>query len=112
MSGAVYAVAIEVAPEAEARWALWHAEQHMADVLAQPGFRGGRRWRDVEPAQDGWSRYLAHYDADSVEAIEAYRRSGVAARLRADHDDRFGTVTRLSRAVLTSAVERTARPLR
>jgi hypothetical protein len=112
VSGAVYAVVIEVAPEAEARWAPWHADQHMADVLAQPGFRGGRRWRDVEPTTDGWARYVAHYDADSVEAIEAYRRSDVAARLRADHEGRFGTVTRLSRAVLTGAVERPGRGTR
>ena len=109
MSGTVYAVVIEVAPEAEARWALWHADQHMADVLAQPSFRGGRRWRDVEPTKDGWARYVAHYDADSVEAIETYRRSEVAARLRADHDGRFGTVTRLTRAVLTDSVEFPAR---
>ena len=106
---AVYAVVIEVAPEAETRWAPWHAEVHMPDVLAQPGFRGGRRWRDVEPAKDGWARYVAHYDADSVEAIETYRRSEVAARLRADHDGRYGAVTRLSRATLSGAIEVTGR---
>jgi Domain of unknown function (DUF4286) len=105
VSGAVYAVVIEVAPEAEARWAPWHAEQHMAEVLAEPGFRGGRRWRDVEAAKDGWARYVAHYDADSVETIAAYRRSEAGARLKADHEARFGAVTRLTRAVLTSAVE-------
>ena len=109
MSGAVYSVVIEVAPQAEARWAPWHADVHMPEVLAQPGFRGGRRWREVEPAKDGWARYVAHYDAESLEAIEAYRRSEVAGRLRADHEARYGTVTRLVRAVLTGAVERTGR---
>ena len=38
-------------PEAEARWAPWHADVHMPEVLTQPGFRGGRRWRDVEASQ-------------------------------------------------------------
>ena len=102
---AVYAVVVEVAPEAEVRWAPWHADVHMPEVLAQPGFRGGRRWRDVEPAKDGWARYVTHYEAESTEAIEAYRRSETAARLRADHDRRFGPVTRVSRAVLTGGVE-------
>jgi hypothetical protein len=102
---AVYAVVVEVAPEAEARWAPWHADVHMPEVLVQPGFRGGRRWRDVEPAKDGWARYVTHYDAESVEAIEAYRLSETAARLRADHDQRFGPVTRVARAVLTGGVE-------
>jgi Domain of unknown function (DUF4286) len=109
VSGAVYAVVIEVAPEAEARWAPWHADVHMPEVLTQPGFRGGRRWRDVEATKDGWARYVAHYDADSVEAIEAYRRSEAGARFKADHEAHFGAVTRLSRAVLTSAVERPGR---
>jgi hypothetical protein len=106
---AVYAVVVEVAPEAEARWAPWHADIHMPEVLAQPGFRGGRRWRDVERAKDGWARYVTHYEVESVEVIGAYRASDAVARLRADHDGRFGTVTRISRAVLTDGVERTAR---
>jgi len=105
---AVYAVVVEVAPEAEARWAPWHADVHMPEVLAAAGFRGGRRWRDLEPAGDGWARYVTHYDAQSVEAIAAYRRSEAAARLRADHDGRFGSVTRVTRAVLTGGVERNA----
>jgi len=108
VSGVVYAVVIEVAPEAEARWAPWHADVHMPEVLAQPGFRGARRWRDVEPAKDGWIRYVVHYQSESVEAIEAYRRSEVAARLRADHDTCYGDVTRISRALLTAGVERGA----
>lgn len=107
MSATVYAVVIEVSPEAETRWALWHADVHMPEVLAQPGFRGGRRWRDVERTRDGWARYVAHYDAESVEAIEAYRRSEAGARLKADHDARYGTVTRISRAVLSAGIERT-----
>ena len=108
MSGVVYAVAIEVAPEAEARWAPWHADVHIPEVLAQPGFRGAWRWRDVERAKDGWVRYVVHYEGESVEAIEAYRRSEVAARLRADHDTRYGNVTRISRSLLTAGLERNA----
>ena len=110
MSAVVYAVVIEVAPEAEARWAPWHAQVHMPEVLAQPGFRGGRRWRDVERARDGWARYVAHYDADGIESLEAYRRSEAGARIKADHEARYGSVTRISRSVLTDGVE--TRPLR
>jgi antibiotic biosynthesis monooxygenase (ABM) superfamily enzyme len=109
VSGAVYCVVIEVAPEAEAAWAAWHADRHMPELLAQPGFRGGRRWRDVERAKDGWARYVAHYDLDAVESLEAYRRSEAGARIKADHEARYGTVTRISRSVLTGAVERSVR---
>ncbi|HTS82163.1 MAG TPA: DUF4286 family protein [Myxococcaceae bacterium] len=103
MSGranAVYRVMIEVSPEAEQAWSRWFTEEHVAAVLRQPGFLGATRWKDVEPAPDGWARYVVHYRSSSVEAIEAYRSSAEAARIRDDHTSRFGNVTRLSRSVL------------
>ena len=107
MSGrasAVYRVAIEVAPEAEAAWARWMSAEHIPDVLEHSGFLGATRWKDRERATDGWARYVVHYRATSVETIEAYRSSAAAARLRDDYLGRFGTSTRVSRGVLDEPV--------
>ena len=103
MSGrawAVYRVAIEVAPAVEEAWARWHAAEHMPEVLRQPGFLGATRWKDREPAPDGWARYVVHYRAESLEAIETYRSSATAIRIRDDHTVRYGNVTRISRSLL------------
>jgi len=100
-SGTVlYLLGIEVAPEAEARWAPWHREVHMRDVLRCPGFQRGTRWRDMEAAPDGWARYLVLYEVESRTALDAYLGGAEVARLRADHEARFGAVTRLTRRVL------------
>ena len=103
-SNAVYRVTIEVAPQAEQAWASWHAAEHMTAVLRQPGFLGATRWKDQERSPDGWARYVVHYRAASVAAIEAYRASAVAARLRDEHDGKYGAVTRVSRSVLAEPV--------
>ena len=107
MSGranAVYRVSIEVAPVIEETWARWHGAEHMTEVVRQPGFLGATRWKEAERAADGWVRYVVHYRAESVAAIEAYRSSPQAARLRDDHTARYGNVTRLTRAVLADPI--------
>ena len=103
-SNAVYRVTIEVAPDAEQSWAQWHAAVHMPEVLAQRGFLGVTRWKDQARAADGWARYVVHYRAESLAAIAAYRSSPEAARLRDDHDARYGKVTRIDRSLLAEPV--------
>jgi hypothetical protein len=102
--GAIYRVSVEIAPEAEERWSRWYVAEHMRDVVAQGAFLGATRWRDIERASDGWPRYVVDYTAESIEAIESYRRSEAGARLREDHERLFGAVTRLNRSVLTAPV--------
>jgi heme-degrading monooxygenase HmoA len=103
-AGAIFRVTIEVAPEVEAEWSRWHAEVHMPEVASQPGFLGATRWRDSQSAPEGWARYVVHYEAESAAAIETYRRSEASARLRADHDQRYRSVTRIARTVLIAPV--------
>jgi heme-degrading monooxygenase HmoA len=102
--GAIYRVTVEVAPAVEAEWARWQASGHMPEVASQPGFVGATLWRDSESAPDGWVRYVVHYEAESAAAIEAYRRSEAAARLRGDHEKHYGAVTRIVRTVLSAPV--------
>ena len=107
MSGranAVYRVTVEVAPEAEAAWAQWMAQEHIPAVVRVGRFLGATRWKDQARAADGWSRYVLHYRAAGPAAIEAYQRSAETARLRDDYLARFGKVTRIERTVLGEPV--------
>ncbi|NMO16496.1 DUF4286 family protein [Pyxidicoccus fallax] len=101
MTAALYTVVIEVEPGAEAAWNRWHEEIHVPEVLHEPGFLSCRKWRDTEPAKDGWARYVCHYELSDLEALKRYSGGEAARRLRAESESRFGTVTRHSRQVLT-----------
>jgi uncharacterized protein DUF4286 len=99
-ANAVYRVTVEVAPEAEAAWAQWMAQEHIPAVLRVGRFLGATRWKDQARSPDGWSRYVLHYRAEGPAAIEAYQRSAETAGLRDDYLARFGKVTRVERTVL------------
>ena len=103
-AGAVYRVTVEVAPEAEQAWARWMEEEHVPDVIRVGRFLGVTRWKDQEPAPDGWARYVLHYRAESAAVIDAYRSSPQAVPLRDDYLARFGRLTRVERSVLVDPV--------
>jgi antibiotic biosynthesis monooxygenase (ABM) superfamily enzyme len=96
---ALYAVTIEVSPGSEAAWNEWLDQVHIPEVLREPGFLSCRKWRDTATAEDGWVRYVCHYELTGTDAVERYFASDAAKRLRADADMRFGYVTRLRRQV-------------
>lgn len=100
MKPALYTVIVEVAPGSEAEWNTWHEQVHIPEVLREPGFLACRKWRDTTPAEDGWARYVCHYELVSREAVERYTSGEAARRLRAESDRRFGYVTRARRQVL------------
>lgn len=101
MTLALYVVVIDVDPASEEAWNRWHEDTHVPEVLREPGFRSCRKWRDTEPAPDGWARYVCHYELTELDAMRRYASSEAARRLREDSLTRFGTVTRYSRQVLT-----------
>ncbi len=101
MSTALYHLVIEVEPGAEDAWNRWHEDVHIPEVLREPGFLTCEKWKDTEKAPDGWARYLCSYTMTGLDAVRAYTASDAAKRLRADSLSRFGTVTRISRQVLT-----------
>jgi antibiotic biosynthesis monooxygenase (ABM) superfamily enzyme len=96
---ALYAVTIEVSPGSEAAWNEWLDQAHIPEVLREPGFLSCRKWRDTATAEDGWVRYVCHYELTGTDAVERYFASDAAKRLRADSDMKFGYVTRLRRQV-------------
>lgn len=103
-AGAVYRVTVEVAPQAEKAWAQWMEQDHIPAVIQAGKFLGVTRWKDQEPAADGWARYVLHYRAESVAAIDAYKTSPATKELRDDYLARFGKVTRIERSVLADPI--------
>jgi antibiotic biosynthesis monooxygenase (ABM) superfamily enzyme len=97
----LYLVTIEVSPGSEAEWNTWHEQVHIPEVLRQPGFLSCRKWRDTATAEDGWVRYVCHYELAGTEAVERYAASEAAKHLRTESDLRFGYVTRVRRQVYT-----------
>jgi hypothetical protein len=107
----IYLVKAEVAPEAERAWNEWGSRHHIPEVLAEPGFVRAVKYRLEEgTAPDGWIAYWILYEAVSREALEAYLSGDAVKRLRADQAARFGSVLRLSRAILLPVAEAEAPP--
>lgn len=100
---ALYVVTIEVAPSAEDTWNQWHEQTHVPEVLRQPGFVACRKWKDTTAAEDGWARYVCHYELTGHDALERYTASEAARRLRGESEMKFGYVTRHRRQVYTEA---------
>ena len=95
-----YGVMVEVNPDEEAAWNDWHTRQHMADVLAEPGFVSATKYLLDTPNGD-WRQYLTVYELATREALDSYLRGEAVTRLRAEHYNHFGHCTRLSRMILT-----------
>lgn len=100
MPHVLYIVTVDVAPASDAAWNAWHTHHHMPDVLRQPGFISGRKFLEPNPLTDGWFRYVVIYEMDSPGSLANYEQGDASKRLRADHDNRFGDVTRVARRIL------------
>jgi len=111
VSGVVYLVKAEVDPASETAWESWNTAVHIPEVLREPGFVRATKWKVEGAAKDGWAEYWVGYEVESREALETYLTGTAVRRLRADHLARFGTVVRLSRAILLAvlSVEKPAR---
>ncbi|HVE82296.1 MAG TPA: DUF4286 family protein [Myxococcales bacterium] len=100
MPHVLYIVTVDVAPPSEAAWNVWHSQVHMPEMLRQPGFISATKYIEPSPLTDGWFRYVIFYELASPDALAAYEASDAAKRIRADHETRFGNVTRVARRVL------------
>jgi len=95
----LYRVTIEVDTSVADEWLAWMREVHVPDVLREPGF--SRAVIAREKKNDGGTdvRFVIDYDVEGVEEMRRYFAEG-AARLRAEHEARFGGRARASRQVL------------
>ena len=68
----VYVVQFWLHPDGAAAILHWLDSKHMAEVVAQPGFRSLRRVRFDQDSEDGWHAYMMIYGLDSREALQSY----------------------------------------
>ncbi|HSP79612.1 MAG TPA: DUF4286 family protein [Myxococcaceae bacterium] len=101
---ALYAVTVEMSPAVEATWVQWMESTRIPEMLREPGFIGARLWKETVGAEDGWVRYVCHFELEELEAVERYVHSEAAQRMRAEGQQRFGKELRISRSVFTEIV--------
>lgn len=77
---AVYLVRFWIRPGGEARVLDWLDNGHLVDVVKQPGFLWARRYRLVEPDDEGWPAHSMIYGLESIEALERYFESEATER--------------------------------
>ncbi len=95
----VYEVNIEVDRNIADAYRTW-LQDHIAEILALPGFTGARVFDVLEPpAAEGRSGLCVQYQLTDEAALEVYLRDH-APRLRADGVARFGGHFRAQRRVL------------
>ena len=96
---AAYVVEIEVDPAAEDRWYRWEVEEHIPEVMKEPGFLEAFFYRVVEPGRER-PLWHVHYVLDSMESVDAYLNGEAVQRLRADAMAKYGSVMKISRRVM------------
>lgn len=100
-SHVIYQVQVQVAPESERSWDEWYGRQHIPEMLRQPGFVRAVKYRSENGGgSPAWPEYLIHYEVETRAALEAYLAGDEVVRLRSEHEERFGEVTRMARRVL------------
>ena len=75
-----YIVRYWIAPAAKPRVMEWLDGGHMAEVVAQPGFRWARRIRLDEVDSLGWRAFTNFYGLESKAALDAYVKDPVRQR--------------------------------
>ena len=84
---AIYLVKFWVKPGGEARVFDWLDKGHLADVVQQPGFLWTRRYRLVEPDDEGWPAFAMVYGVESLDALNAYFQSEATARYAREREE-------------------------
>ena len=97
----IYEVDLEIDSAIAAEYREW-LRDHIAEMLALPGFTGARAYEVMEPAPSaGCIRLCLQYRLRDREALDAYLREH-APRMRADGVARFGDRFRAQRRVLSA----------
>jgi antibiotic biosynthesis monooxygenase (ABM) superfamily enzyme len=78
-----------IAPEKEEAYNRWYNEDHLPKLLERfPGILSGRRYKIVEGEEE--HRFMALYEFESYEALEAAMKSEQMKQLVREYDEAFG----------------------
>ena len=97
-AGVVYEVNLDLERAIADEYRGW-LRQHVAQMLALPGFISAQVFDVLEPAAEGRIAYCVHYRLRDAAALADYLRHH-AARMRQEGIARFGDRFRASRRVL------------
>lgn len=93
----VYVVRVWIDPQGHDAVLGWLRAHHVADVVAQPGFRWARCVRLEQDAEDGWLAYVMLYGVESREALLRYFESPIT-QIFAEQRKPFAHMLRMDRA--------------
>jgi heme-degrading monooxygenase HmoA len=96
MAVALLTVKTTIARDREAEFNRWYNHEHIPDFLKYKGVVSARRYRAVMP-EDRY-QYIALYEFESEETLQAFLKSDHFARLKAETDKHFGAVCERQRA--------------
>ncbi len=94
----VYAVTVELDADVAAAWLQWMLTTHIPQVMEASGFASYRLLRQLHADADH-NVFVIQYSCSDTTTLDRYL-AGPAHALRADHEARFGSHARISRAVL------------
>ena len=96
--GVIYEVSVDLESAIADDYRRW-LRQHVAQMLALPGFVSAQVFDVLEPASDGRVACCVHYRVRDATALADYLRDH-ATRMRNEGAARFGDRFRASRRVL------------
>jgi len=76
----LYMVRAWVSPNGGDHYLRWLEQQHMAEVIKEPGFLWARKCRLEQTDDKGWQGYLLIYGLVSRAALDAYLQSPARQR--------------------------------
>lgn len=92
----LYIVKATITLDREEEFNDWYNKVHIPDVLKFPGILSARRYKAIM-GEDRW-QYLACYEFESEDALQAYLASDLLKALIRDYDERYGGVSERSRS--------------
>ncbi len=92
----MYVVHVRLPVEIEEEWNQWHNEQHIPQVLTQPGFIGVRKFRTITNDRRQ-AEYFILYELRNQAAYEKYVQSEDGELLRQQFLDKYGSKIKITR---------------
>jgi antibiotic biosynthesis monooxygenase (ABM) superfamily enzyme len=96
--GVIYEVSLDIESAIAEDYRAW-LRQHVAQMLALPGFLSAQVFDVLEPAAPGRAAYCVQYRLRDAAALADYLRDH-AARMREEGTTRFGDRFHASRRIL------------
>ena len=91
MPPAIFTVRATITPDREEAFNRWYHTEHIPQLLRYRGASGARRYRKL--TGDDEYQYMAVYEFESRETLEAFMKSDHFAELIKEYNANFGDVS-------------------